>query len=70
MSDTIAAIATAPGRGGISIIRVSGDRALEVAQIITGTIPEPRKAYFRKFKKGQEIVDDLTTKNAPIRFIV
>lgn len=70
MSDTIAAIATAPGRGGISIIRVSGDRALEVAQIITGTIPEPRKAYFRKFKKGQEIVDEgvLLYFNAPYSY--
>ncbi len=32
--DTIAAIATALGEGGISIIRVSGDKALEIVDKI------------------------------------
>ncbi|MGL5314803.1 MAG: tRNA uridine-5-carboxymethylaminomethyl(34) synthesis GTPase MnmE [Peptostreptococcaceae bacterium] len=34
IDDTIAAIATAPGEGGIGIIRISGERSLEVAQSI------------------------------------
>nr|WP_330392738.1 tRNA uridine-5-carboxymethylaminomethyl(34) synthesis GTPase MnmE [Asaccharospora irregularis] len=34
MDDTIAAIATAPGEGGIGIIRISGERSLQVAQEI------------------------------------
>jgi len=29
--DTIAAISTPPGEGGISIVRVSGDQAVEIA---------------------------------------
>ena len=34
IDDTIAAIATAPGEGGIGIIRISGERSLPVAQSI------------------------------------
>nr|WP_330385845.1 tRNA uridine-5-carboxymethylaminomethyl(34) synthesis GTPase MnmE [Romboutsia timonensis] len=34
MDDTIAAIATAPGEGGIGIIRISGEKSLQVAQSI------------------------------------
>ena len=34
IDDTIAAIATAPGEGGIGIIRISGEKSLEVAQSI------------------------------------
>jgi len=42
--DTIAAIATAPGRGGVGIIRVSGAAALAVADKILGFQPKPRYA--------------------------
>ncbi len=56
--DTIAAIATPPGRGGIAINRVSGPLALKVAKIIANTDPEPRKVYFRKFKLNGEILDE------------
>ena len=56
--DTIAAIATAPGRGGIAIIRISGSKALDVAKNVCHIIPEARKAYFRKFYDGQSIVDE------------
>ena len=31
-SDTIAAIATAPGRGGVAVVRVSGPEAWDVAK--------------------------------------
>ena len=34
---TIAAIATAPGRGGVAIVRVSGDRAFAIAEALAGT---------------------------------
>lgn len=47
--DTIAAVATPPGIGGIGIIRISGPKALEIAQILTGTILEQGRALFRKF---------------------
>ena len=35
-SDTIAAIATAPGRGGVAIVRVSGPDAWDIAEKVTG----------------------------------
>ena len=67
IEDTIAAIATPLGRGGIAVIRVSGSKALEVANILTNTNPEPRKAYFKKFKLGNDILDEgiLLYFNAP-----
>jgi len=42
--DPIAAIATAPGRGGIGVVRVSGKRLRPLAQALLGELPEPRHA--------------------------
>ena len=42
--DTIAAIATPPGTGGVSIIRISGRDALAIAARISGITPSPRRA--------------------------
>ena len=36
VGDTIAAIATAPGRGGVAVVRVSGSEAFSVAERLTG----------------------------------
>ena len=36
LGDTIAAIATAPGRGGVAVVRVSGSEALSIAGRLTG----------------------------------
>jgi len=47
--DTIAAIATAPGRGAIGIIRVSGPDVPDLAQVLLGTIPAPRHALLSRF---------------------
>ena len=44
--DTIAAIATPPGRGAIGIVRVSGARAPDVARRLIGRLPEARVATF------------------------
>lgn len=50
MADTIAAIATAPGRGGIGVIRVSGSNVPDLARCICGDIPlKPRQATLLKF---------------------
>jgi len=43
-NDPIAAIATAPGRGGIGVVRVSGKRLWPLAQALLGELPEPRRA--------------------------
>ena len=42
--DTIAAIATPSGRGGIGVVRVSGNGAPAIAEAIAGSLPEPRRA--------------------------
>ena len=47
--DTIAAIATPPGRGGIGIVRLSGSKVPEIAARLLGHLPEPRSAVFGKF---------------------
>ena len=55
---TIAAQATAPGRGGVGIIRVSGAEAKNVAQAILGKVPEIRKAEYLPFKDANEQILD------------
>ena len=52
MTDTIAAVSTPPGRGGIGIVRVSGPRAGEVARAVAGRLPEPRLATSARFLAG------------------
>jgi len=48
--DTIAAVATATGRGGIGIVRVSGPAVRTVALGILGAVPQPRSATVRGFR--------------------
>jgi len=47
--DTIAAIATAPGRGGVGIVRVSGAKVVEITQAVLGKLPKPRYAFYGDF---------------------
>lgn len=57
-NDTITAIATSTGRGGIAIIRVSGPSSQNIAKSLGGVTPEPRKANYCVFKDADgEIVD-------------
>ena len=55
--DTIAAIATAAGTGGVGIVRVSGSDVPALACAILGRMPEPRCAGFSSFRdaSGQTI---------------
>jgi len=46
---TIAAIATAPGRGGIGIVRVSGRDCRAIASGLLGRLPQPRTAELHRF---------------------
>lgn len=60
--DTIAAIATAPGRGGVGIIRLSGAQAHDIAERIVSTLPPIRYARhvpFRHPDTGAHIDDGL-----------
>jgi len=48
-TDTIAAIATPPGRGGVGIVRVSGPAVGRIAEALIGELPRPRVAVLRRF---------------------
>lgn len=47
--DTIAAIATAPGRGGVGIVRISGPKVKAIAEQMLGNLPAARKAHYGNF---------------------
>lgn len=47
--DTIAALATPAGRGGIGVVRVSGPAVPVIAEKLIGGLPAPRHASFRTF---------------------
>ena len=59
--DTIAAVATPPGRGGIAVVRVSGPLSSEIAHRMVGRVPAPRRATRAGFTdgSGREIDDGL-----------
>lgn len=48
--ETIAAVATAQGRGGVGIVRVSGPQAARIAQAIAGRQLKPRHAHYGPFR--------------------
>jgi len=56
-ADTIAAVATAQGRGGVGVIRISGNNAQKLAIAILGKVPQPRCATFANFRdqKGETL---------------
>lgn len=57
-ADTICAVATPPGTGGLGIVRVSGPLVPDLCEGILGFIPEPRYATLTAFKDGQGGVID------------
>ncbi len=58
ISDTIVAIATPAGRGGIGVVRISGPDAERIARELTGRVTqfEPRHATFAKFASNDQVV--------------
>ena len=57
-SDNIAAIATAPGRGGIGVVRISGHNLADTAASIIGGLPPARSATYTSFTDNQgEVID-------------
>lgn len=60
-TDTIAAIATPPGRGGVAIIRVSGTGVPEIMLALLGRSLRARMAAFARFvdADGQSLDDGL-----------
>lgn len=57
-NDTIVAIATPPGRGGVGIVRVSGTNSKQIALAILGQCPVPRTAHYLPFKDVNKTVLD------------
>ncbi len=73
LNKTIAAVSTAKGKGGVAIIRISGDEALSVAKKMTrlkNALVEPRKSYYCEIVRDNEVIDDgiLTYFKAPASF--
>ena len=57
-NDTIAAIATPSGQGGVGIIRISGSKASEIANKISSLCPAPRYAHYGKFCDAEKTIID------------
>lgn len=47
MTDTIFALASAQGRAGVAVVRVSGPLSWSAAEALCGSLPEPRRAGVR-----------------------
>jgi len=57
--DTIAAVATPAGRGGIGVVRVSGPAVARISRKVLGKLPEARRATHAVFRDARgEAVDD------------
>lgn len=66
--DTIAAIATPPGKGGVGIVRVSGQKAQQIAQALMGKCPQPRRAHFAHFREITDAQADVIDQGLALYF--
>lgn len=58
-TDSIVAIATAPGRGGVGIVRVSGPLAQSMAEQFLGAKAKPRYAHYGPWHDAQgQMIDE------------
>ncbi|MEJ2456218.1 MAG: tRNA uridine-5-carboxymethylaminomethyl(34) synthesis GTPase MnmE [Candidatus Thiodiazotropha sp.] len=58
-TDTIAAIATPPGRGGVGIVRISGAKCVSISEAVIGFLPPPRMARYCAFREvTDEVIDE------------
>ena len=58
MADTIFALASAPGRAGVALVRVCGPGAAQAVEVLTGRpCPAPRQAVLRRFRDGKTTID-------------
>jgi tRNA modification GTPase len=53
-TETIVAVATPPGRGSVGIVRVSGPKTPEIAAVMLGELPTPRRASFVRVLDGRQ----------------
>jgi tRNA modification GTPase len=52
--DTIAAIASAPGRGAVGMLRVSGPEVPRIARAVLGSLPAARRAHLARFRDAHD----------------
>jgi tRNA modification GTPase len=57
--DTIVALATPPGRGGVGVIRISGVKVKEIALAMLGSLPKPRLAMYATFMDANQQALDM-----------
>jgi tRNA modification GTPase len=57
-TDTIAAIATPPGQGGVGIVRISGPDTPAIARALLGSLPAPRRAELHGFRAADASLID------------
>jgi tRNA modification GTPase len=59
MTDTIFALATAPGRAAIAVLRLSGPASAEALGRLAGGLPKPRHAALRRLRDvGGQVLDE------------
>ena len=59
VTDTVAAIATPVGAGGVGIVRVSGPGVQHIARELLGALPPPRQATYARFRDADgSVIDD------------
>ncbi|MDW4549164.1 tRNA uridine-5-carboxymethylaminomethyl(34) synthesis GTPase MnmE [Defluviimonas sp. D31] len=56
--DTIYALASARGKAGIAVIRISGPDAWSAVRFLAGRLPSPRQAGLRKLRLDGEVIDE------------
>lgn len=56
--DTIYALASARGKAGLSVVRISGPQSHEVVRRLTGSVPAVRRASLRQLGWNGDILDD------------
>jgi len=56
--DTIFALASARGKAGVAVVRLSGPKSFSVVSALSGSLPEPRVATLRHLKKGDLVLDE------------
>lgn len=56
--DTIYALASARGKAGVAVIRISGSGAWSAVQTLVGDLPKPRHAALRRLRADGEVLDE------------
>ncbi|MEI4485393.1 tRNA uridine-5-carboxymethylaminomethyl(34) synthesis GTPase MnmE [Frigidibacter sp. MR17.14] len=55
--DTIYALASARGRAGVAVLRISGPAAFAAVKHLAGAVPEPRRSSLRTLRDGDVVLD-------------